>query len=205
VVVAVDLVALSQVRGEERPRLHVDGMARVGRTLYPLERCRDQGPPLVPLGTGMIRTTLRELLEVSVKRPTESDVQDLAAPAHAQDGELVLDREQRVGDVDLIEVGLPGQMLRMRVLTAVSPGLDVASAGQDQTVDPLYQVDPILLPFVIREEDGEGARCEQRAPVPVSVVVAVVGEALRDRDQRAADQVRTPTVVSNQASNIRLP
>ena len=96
-------------------------------------------------------------------------------------------------------------MLRMRVLTAVAPSLDVASAGQDQTVDPLYQVDPILLPFVIGEEDGEGARCEQRAPVPVSVVVTVVGEALRDRDQRAADQVRTPTVVSNQASNIRLP
>ena len=93
----------------------------------------------------------------------------------------------------------------MRLLTAVPPGLDVASSRQDQTVDPLYQVDPILLPFVVREKDGEGTRCEQRAPVPVSVVVAVVGEAFRDRDQRPADQVRTPTVVSNQASNIRLP
>ncbi len=67
VVVAVDLGSLPQVRGEERPRLHVDGMGGMRRTLGPLERGGDQGSPLVPLGTGMIRTTFRELLEIPVE------------------------------------------------------------------------------------------------------------------------------------------
>ena len=207
VVIAVDLVALPEVGGEERPRLHVDGMAGVRRTLGPLERRGDQGSPLVPLGAGMIRTTLRELLEVSVKGATEGNVQDLTAPAHTEDGHLFLHREQRVRQVDLVQERLPRQVLRMGLLASVAPRLDVPSPGEDEAVDPLDQRNPVLLPFVVREEDGKGARCQQRAPVPVAVVVAVVGEPLRDRDQRASfrAQTRTPTIVSIQDVNILRP
>jgi hypothetical protein len=153
----------------------------------------------------VIRTAARELVEVSVERAPERDVQDLAASAHAEDGHLVLHGEQRVGEIDLVQVGLPGQVLRVRFLATVAPGLDVSPPSQDQAVDALDQFDPVLLPFVEREEDGQGAGCEQRAPVPVAVVVAVVGEPLGDRDERATDQVRASTIVSNHASNSLLP
>ena len=150
-----------------------------------LEGRGDQRPPLVPLRARMVLTGPGELLQVAPEGPSERDVQDLASPAHAEHRHVVLDGEERVGQVDLVQEGLPRQVLRMWLRPPVPPRLDVAPAGQDQSVDPLDQVDAILLLFVVREEDGKGARREQRAPVPVAVVVAVVGEAFRDRDQWA--------------------
>jgi hypothetical protein len=85
----------------------------------------------------VIRTTAGELVEVPVERAPERDVQDLAPSAHAEDGHLPLHGEKRVGEIDLVQVGLPGQMLRVRFLAAVAPGLDIATPGQDQAVDAL--------------------------------------------------------------------
>jgi hypothetical protein len=108
----------------------------------------------------MVRAASRELVEVSVERPSERHVQDLASPADPEEGHVVLNREEGIGQIDLVEERLALEVLRMRLPTTVPPRLDVAPARQDEAVDPLDQVDPVPLVLVVRQEDRQSAHGE---------------------------------------------
>jgi hypothetical protein len=134
VVVAVDHVPLAEMRREHRSRFDLDGVRRMRRAFAPPERRVDEGAPLVPLRAGVVRAPLGELLQVAVQRAAERHVQDLASAADREQRETRLDGRPRVVQLDLVEVGLARQVLRVRVLATVPPGLDVAAAREHEPV-----------------------------------------------------------------------
>ncbi len=156
----------------------------------------------------MVGPALGELVEVAEERAAERDVEDLAPPADAEQRHAGLDGEPRVVQLDLVE--LPGwlELLRMRLIPSVAPGLDVAPAREHQAVGSRDRLTSVGGLVKVREQHGEGARREHRTRISDPVVVAVVGEALGDHDERtrpAGRHTRAPTVVSSHVSNMRRP
>ena len=205
-VIAVDDGVLPEVRAEERIRLDVDRVRRMRGGLAPVEGRRHQLAPFVPLRPGVIGAAFGELLEVAVQAAPERHVEDLAPPADREQGDAAVDRESRVRQLDLVQERRGVTLETVRIRATVPVGLDVPPAGQHEGVHPLHERDPVVLVLVVRQEDGQRPGSEQRPAVPEPVVVAVVGEALRDRDDRALlAHVRVPTIVSNQLPNNARP
>jgi hypothetical protein len=148
----------------------------------------------------MIGPCLGEFLEIAVERAAERDVQHLAPAADREQREARLDGRARVVQLDLVEVWLAGQVLRVWFQPAVPPGLDVPAAREHEPVEPAEQLDAVLGPLVIRQQHGERPGGEQRPPVPEPVVVAVVGEALRDADDRSVTHAQCPAGFSQPSS-----
>ena len=161
-VVAVDVGAQTEMIGQQRARRDVDRMRRMGRPGLIGERGRDQGSPLLPPGARMICPTGRELVEVTVERAAEGDVEDLAAPADAQDRHRLLHRHPRIVQLDLVQLPCGRQLSRVGIEATVPGRVDVATARQHQAVGSRDRLASVRRIVEVGKQDGE----THRRPAP---------------------------------------
>ena len=76
--------------------------------------------------------------QVLLQRPPAGHVEYLHAPAGAEDGDAPVDRPRRQGDLEAVALGPREPGLRVR-RGAVTGGVDVRSARQQEAVDPIEQ------------------------------------------------------------------
>ena len=199
-VIAIDHVPFAEMRREHRAGFDLDGVRGVRRALLTPQGSVHERTPFIPSRAGVVRAALGELHEVTVQGAAERDVQHLASATHGEQRYAAPDSQPCVVELDVVEVRLAGKVVRVRLRAAVSPRLDVPAAREHQPVETFDQLDPILGSLVVGQKHRERPGGEERPPVPEPVVVAVVGEPLRDPDDRSRAHAQCPAGFSQPSS-----
>jgi hypothetical protein len=130
--------------------------------------------------------------EVLDERPPERDVQDLHAPAHAEDRQLAVERPLDEVELERVAVRLGRAQALVRLLS-VEPRVDVATAAEDK---PVAQIEHVVEDLLDPRESHRGAAGERdRALEPDPLVVAEVVEADREADQRLPRPLHLDTYI----------
>ena len=117
------------------------------------------------------------------ERPAERDVQDLNAPAHAEDREPALERALGQLELELVAQRLGRREVLGRLLP-VAARVDVAPAAEE---DAVADVERILQVAVHPRERKPDAAHERQRPLEADPgVVAEVVQAEREADHRFA-------------------
>ena len=181
---AVDLDLVHAERGvQSAPGLDRDRVAWVRRNLVgALERGALDLLPRLPAAVGGVVGPLGLHGDVLDERPSEGDVEDLDAAAHAEDGEAPV--EHALGQIELegVPQRLGGRQVLGRLL-AVAPGVDVAAAAEE---DPVADFERVLeVPAVDAREREADAAGERDRPLEADAgVVAEVVQAEGEADHR---------------------
>jgi hypothetical protein len=126
----------------------------------------------------------RDILD---ERASESDVQDLDAPAHAEDREAAVERLRKELELEGVASGIGDREQLVRLL-AVPRRLDVAPSAEE---DPVADGEglPEALAVEPGQHEGNAARKSDRALMPHPGIVAEVEQAHRETDDRFSEPV----------------